>query len=1398
MSSKSYGLDGVAGNVELGKGGPRLKDAGGVVEARNSGDTTYAVVRGGEPSGASDLATKNYVDTEVGQVEAYIDLIEADRKEPTGFPYAEQFLKSQISFDNGLRRFTIEPKAPFTSYRFWVQGVPYTKSAAETIDITDTEGLHVIYYDVGGTLAMIANPTDAQVGTAIREKALCAWVYWDADSNAQIYFANERHGVVMDGIDHEMWHWRFGAYLLSGGTLATIAPDESGDLDAHAQFGAVTSLLLDEDLTTMALPVASTVGLPVFWRSGAAGNWRKTVNAGFSVLTTGTGRMAWNEWTGAVWQQTELTNGDYALAHVFLTNDNATPFVAVMGQARYTTLGAARVGATTEMNALILSGIPAREWTACASVIFQTSNTYANAVKARVRTTDDGFDYVSWINSGISPSSGAIQLHNDLDGLNDGDYQHLTAANATQLTTNVQATNHWHLPDIVNHRTVGQVGSECDFTPTLGYGAIYAAVLTAIAGGASASNPWLIDIYPGVYAEPKITLPAGVYLRSTDTRMDTVFVAPVDPTDDLFVMAGGWMSGLHLVGVTSPGKFLVNCSVEGSFTALHNVSIHGCYGGISVLNGAQVIATNLSMLIGGASMDIGVGVYVNGVGAVGGGKSYFAAAGMFAAIPDALLPLYTSNPIQRVLSVTGGAEGFVTSGSFRVASKDNTADVIFVDDGGFAFVSGAEMNGCETALHIGSVGTGSKILTQGGNFTDNDLDIKIEAATGRVFVSQSVDVLTTSLVAGAEVVGMVQNRDDENMAIIGKAKYQYLSSGRQVDLADFFADYTSTGVCDGGVVTHDTGLYVDVTLGDGWCRRPSPNDDAKWVVWADTNLLLTASQTNYVYVNGSTGVVEDTTSVIGYGDNILLAIVVTDGSTVRFLHQARNYLTGPLEQIRSYLLATRKQALATGLICTQGTGVRNIDVAAGSYYLGLDLISYAGDDDAVWSYFYGTNGATEVASVTQVNITQYDNAGTLTAMTGGYFRSDTLLLTSDGRLSLIYGTAQYATQPLAEAAVTGNTPTFIEHSVFPLYRVIVQEAVGIVSFVDIRPQPASGGGSGGGAGVTDHGALTGLADDDHSQYLLASGSRSMSGDLNMGTQNITNVGNVDGVDVSAHAGRHLPGGADALSVATPVAIGTANAEGDSANFVRGNHVHDHGAQTSGTLHAAASTTVAGFLSAAGKTHLDACVEGPVSAVVGNIATFSNVSGKVVADSGTKPADFAAASHAHDDRYFTETELGSTTALSEGALLIGTDTKTNLGSATTVEAALTSTDSHVGNTSNPHATTKAQVGLTNVTDDAQVTKATLTTKGDIISASAASTPVRVGVGTNGYPLIGKSGDAAGVAFAGTGDTVNVGTGYVTQNHDGASATVLNIYYGTTDPPGGFTATPHGTIYIKHSA
>lgn len=122
----------------------------------------------------------------------------------------------------------------------------------------------------------------------------------------------------------------------------------------------------------------------------------------------------------------------------------------------------------------------------------------------------------------------------------------------------------------------------------------------------------------------------------------------------------------------------------------------------------------------------------------------------------------------------------------------------------------------------------------------------------------------------------------------------------------------------------------------------------------------------------------------------------------------------------------------------------------------------------------------------------------------------------------------------------------------------------------------------GSTAVTNHVAAV----DPHTQYLLVNGTRAMSGNLNMGTNSITNIGLVNGVDVLAHASRHLPSGADPLATGTPSSVGTVNATGIANALARQDHIHNHGSQVTPTHHAIVTATDNGFMSAADKSKLD--------------------------------------------------------------------------------------------------------------------------------------------------------------------------------------------------------------------
>ncbi len=78
---------------------------------------------------------------------------------------------------------------------------------------------------------------------------------------------------------------------------------------------------------------------------------------------------------------------------------------------------------------------------------------------------------------------------------------------------------------------------------------------------------------------------------------------------------------------------------------------------------------------------------------------------------------------------------------------------------------------------------------------------------------------------------------------------------------------------------------------------------------------------------------------------------------------------------------------------------------------------------------------------------------------------------------------------------------------------------------------------------------------------------------------------------------------------------------------------------------------------------------------------------------------------------------------------------------------TSVDSHMGSTSNPHSVTKAQVGLTSVTDNAQIALSLVDAKGDLVTATADNTPARLASsGVNNQVLMIDTTTATGLKWA----------------------------------------------------
>lgn len=304
----------------------------------------------------------------------------------------------------------------YGDYTVRVQGIDYeintTLETAEYVQIPDITRTNAIVYNPDGDLEVMAIPPDMK--TLLQDNAITAFVYWNADTSSLVYFGDERHGVVMDWETHKYEHLYERTRYKSGLGITVSSIDGTGDDEADAQLGVDDGAITDEDVEhtiTGGSPQVLTAPaeIPIIYRYGAT-SWRikkadayPLIYSDGVIFTGANGRAAYNQNVAGSWQLTEVGNLDFVLTHIFATNDPLHPIVGICGQGNYATLSAAREGANTEINSLVLNGIPFEEFKFIGTVIFQTAAEYDNTPAARTRTTEDGLDYVDWRITDFNP-----------------------------------------------------------------------------------------------------------------------------------------------------------------------------------------------------------------------------------------------------------------------------------------------------------------------------------------------------------------------------------------------------------------------------------------------------------------------------------------------------------------------------------------------------------------------------------------------------------------------------------------------------------------------------------------------------------------------------------------------------------------------------------------------------------------------------------------------------------------------------------------------------------------------------------------------------------------------------------------------------------------------------------
>ena len=185
----------------------------------------------------------------------------------------------------------------------------------------------------------------------------------------------------------------------------------------------------------------------------------------------------------------------------------------------------------------------------------------------------------------------------------------------------------------------------------------------------------------------------------------------------------------------------------------------------------------------------------------------------------------------------------------------------------------------------------------------------------------------------------------------------------------------------------------------------------------------------------------------------------------------------------------------------------DIVMDAGVYY--VNAIEKHSLESAIYSRttpmikHYLTSGAWDSATSTEIDTANYNDGTNLVDLGVGKWLKSAFLYEND-KIQWIYPTEYHDTEAQALLASLPTTPPGL--AISPKVTALVYRTDD-TDFTNATWQDVRGiNGSVTFAGVTDHGSLSGLTDDDHTIYLLADGTRNLAGNWNLGGYNLTNGG----------------------------------------------------------------------------------------------------------------------------------------------------------------------------------------------------------------------------------------------------------------------------------------------------
>ncbi len=680
----------------------------------------------------------------------------------------------------------------------------------------------------------------------------------------------------------------------------------------------------------------------------------------------------------------------------------------------------------------------------------------------------------------------------------------------------------------------------------------------------SPTNLYVIWVGPGVFVEDTIVMKQ--YMCIVGDSSNTTIIQVDDPAKDVLVAApNSALIDLTLTGASDPGKAALvyhgggTMQVNDCAFANSNILIN-MTGSVPPLCALGLRSCTVS-----STTPFSEGIVIRNSGAI-----------------PTIIGIYTLswlvsfNPIFSNFFNIRGPNTYVVTDGFTIGSLGFVGGIgMEISDGATVFADSVVLSGFSKGINIPNVGAGPFLNVAGAYGRNNIQDLVIDnpltvgSVTGNMSRNKIFAAPTTS-------VGILLNDPADRGLVLSGPQYVGDTIETITNISPQIEEGSNLGVIHGGSLSIVGGLTVAVSEGCGYLMIGlAPNDHLSFVEWQAQEISLPPDQDVFIYID-NLGVVNYTLSDPSELTEIFVGKVRTSGTDIVFIQQM------PELAFHAALLAQETLREALGPIYASGSivsknGDLQLNVSSGYYFYGVNQYKPIGGSPIDWIAFY-RNGSGNFVTVNQFNVdySHYDDgSGTLANIPFGEYARHALYVVGEG-----------VDEKIFICLCTGNLSNFIggtSRSIPPqpgtwtgnialIASIIVQNTPvpsdQIQQINDERPR--IGFKASGISVVTDHGDLTGLLDDDHPQYLLTNGTRAVTGDFNMGANSIVNVNLVDGVDVSAHASRHVPNGLDPLPTGIPVALGLNNSVGVQNLFARSDHIHAHGNLIGGSLHALAT------------------------------------------------------------------------------------------------------------------------------------------------------------------------------------------------------------------------------------